>query len=339
MSCNNCNPCGHSVTNTAACESLPSQIQNFSDQFFGTIVKTEVDGEVVWNLPCNLGVGLPNNQRGSGEGLACYFLRLFMDGIIGLTGPPGLTGEPGEDGNNAYTVTLQAFVQPTLGNPNIQVLTAFNPAIIEGLYVFIQTSGWYQVSTATDTGVLFLTLHTPLPGAPAVINAGKLVIPSGVPGASITGNPGPPGPPGPPGSNATSFSVNEGVYFAPIGTDYQLGIAYAAVDFVNSSPQVLLTNAGRYRVSVVADLVGLAGVLTSDKAFLKLRNTSSSADVDGSEHQLSNFVDTARSQITIIARVETTGANQTIALFGKADTAARIAVVALNTTVVYDQLS
>lgn len=133
--------------------------------------------------------------------------------------------------------------------------------------------------------------------------------------------------------------MNEGVYFAPIGTDYQLGIAYAAVDFTNSSPQILLTNAGRYRVSVVADLVGLAGVLTSDKAFLKLRNTSSSADVDGSEHQLSNFVDTARGQITIIARVETTGANQTIGLFGKADTAARIAVVALNTTVVYDQLS
>lgn len=334
-----CNPCNTGLTNTAACESLPSQIQNFADAFFGTIVKTEVNGEVIWNLPCNLGTGLPNNQRGEGEGLACYFLRLFMDGIVGLTGPQGEDGVAGADGRNAYTVTLQGFVQPSAAAPNIQVLTPYNPAIVEGLYVFIATSGWYQVTTATTEGVLFLTLHTALPGAPAFINAGKLVIPSGVPGASVQGQQGQQGIQGNPGSNATSFSVNEGVYFAPIGTDYQLGITYAAVDFVNSSPQVLLTNAGRYRVSVVADLVGLAGVLTSDKAFLKLHNTSSSTDVAGSEHQLSNFVDTARSQITIIARVETTGANQTIALFGKADTAARIAVVALNTTVVYDQLS
>lgn len=338
MSCN-CNPCGSSVTNTAACESLPSQIQNFSDAFFGTIVKTEVDGEVVWNLPCNLETGLPNNQRGAGEGLACYFLRLFMEGIIGLTGPQGETGPAGADGNNAYTVTLQAFNQPSAGNPNIQVLTPFNPAIVTGLYVFIQTSGWYQVSSANPDGTLFLVLHTALPGAPAVINAGKLVIPSGVPGASIVGPQGPQGPQGPAGSNATSFSVNEGQYFAPVGTDYNLQIAYAAVDFVNSSPQVLLTTQGRYRVSVVADLVGLTGVLITDDAFLKLRNTSTSTDVDGSEHFINNFVDGSRAQITIIARVETTGANQTIALFGKADTADRIAVVALQTTVVFDQLS
>jgi hypothetical protein len=262
-----------------------------------------------------------------------------MDGIIGLTGPQGQTGASGAEGNNAYTVTLTAFTQPSVGNPNIQVLTPYNPAIVEALYVFIQTSGWYQVTQTTTEGMLLLTLHTALPGAPATINAGKLVIPSGVPGASITGPQGAPGIQGPPGSNATSFSVNEGVYFAPVGTDYNLQVSYAAVDFVNSSPQVLLTTQGRYRVSVVADVIGLTGVLVTDDAFLKLRNTSTSTDVSGSEHAINNLVDGARAQITIIARVETTGANQTIALFGKADTADKIAVIALNTTVVYDQLS
>src|SRR6185436_11523721 len=140
MSCGSCgdnpnlrhnceDPCHRSTTNTAACESLPSQISNFTTQFFGVVTKTEVDGAVVWSLPCSLDVGLPANPRGSGEGLACYFLRLFADGIIGLTGPKGDSGTPGTDGRNAYTVTLHSFTQPTSGNPNIQVSTAFNPAV------------------------------------------------------------------------------------------------------------------------------------------------------------------------------------------------------------------
>lgn len=337
MSCN-CSPCGDtSVTNTAACESLPSQIENFTKQFFGTVVKTEVDGVVTWSLPCNLDVGLPNNARGADEGLACYFLRLFMEGITGLTGPKGEDGTPGTAGRNAYTVTLQGFTQPSSGDPNIQVLTAYNPAILPGLYVFIDTSGWYQVTTADVSGVLFLTLHTALPGAPATINAGRLVVPAGVPG--INGTDGTNGTNGTNGADGVSLATDNGFYFAPIGTDYQLGVTYAAVDFVNSSPAVVLPATGTYRVAVVADLVGLTGVLTSDKAFLKLRNTSTSTDIDGSEHLLSNIIDTGRAQLTIIVRVNTTAPNQTIALFGKADTAARIAVVALNTTVAYERLA
>lgn len=334
-----CNPCNQSVPNTAACESLPSQIENFTEAFFGTVVKTEVDGEVIWSLPCNLDVGLPNNARGAGEGLACYFLRLFEEGITGLSGPQGEPGTPGTAGRNAYTVTLQAFAQPTSGNPNVQVLTAYNPAILESLYVFIATSGWYQVTTADTSGVLFLTLHTALAGAPAIINAGKLVVPSGVPGASVAGPQGPQGPQGNPGTNATAFTTDNGLYFAPIGTDHQLDVTYAAVDFVNSSAAVQLPAQGTYRVSVVADLVGLPTVLTTDRAFLKLYNVSAAAEISGSEHLVSNFTDVIRSQITIITRVITTAPNQTIAVYGKADTAAKIAVVALHTTITYERLS
>lgn len=147
MSCNT-NPCRTHQHNTAACESLPSQISNFTAQFFGEVVKTEIDGAVAWSLPCGLETGLPNNPRGSGEGLACYFLRLFEEGIIGLTGPAGIQGTPGCNGFNAYTVTLLSFQQPTLAFPGVQVLTAFNPGILEGSYVFIATSGLYLVNNA-----------------------------------------------------------------------------------------------------------------------------------------------------------------------------------------------
>lgn len=338
MSC--CNPCNStSLTNTAACESLPSQIQNFTTQFFGEVIKTEVDGQVIWTLPCDLGVGLPNNARGVDEGLACYFLRLFGEGIVGLTGPGGEDGDTGADGRNAYTVTLQGFAQPTPEAPNIQVLTAYNPGIVVGLYVFIQTSGWYQVTTADVSGILFLTLHTALPGAPATINAGKLVIPSGVPGAPGVGTQGIQGVPGPAGNDATSFSVNNGEYFAPIGTNYPLTVTYAAVDFVNSSPTIQLSAAGTYRVTAVADVVGTAGVATSDLASLKLRNTTTSTDIDGSEHEVSFLSDTQRAQITIIVKVTTTAVNQTIALFGKCTTATRISVVALHTNMTYERLA
>lgn len=336
---NTCNPCNTTLTNTAACESLPSQIQNFTEQFFGTVIKTEVDGVVTWSLPCNLDVGLPNNARGADEGLACYFLRLFGEGIIGLTGPQGEPGTTGQDGNNAYTVTLQSFTQPSSASPNIQVLTAYNPAILVGEYIFIQTSGWYQVSATDVGGSVFATLYQALPGAPETINAGKLVIPAGTPGASVVGPAGPTGAQGPPGSNAEAFSITNGEYFAPVGTNDNLGVTYVAIDFTNSSPQLLLPAAGQYRVTVVADLVGLPTVLTTDRAFLKLRNTTLASDVDGSEHAVSNFADTIRSQITISVRVTTTAANQTVALYGKADTADKIAVVALNTNLTYMRMS
>jgi len=176
--CSN-NPCAITQHNTAACESLPSQISNFTLQFFGTVVKTEIDGVVSWSLPCNLDTGLPNNPRGADEGLACYFLRLFQDGIVGLTGPQGAQGCPGKDGFNAYTVTLQAFTQPTAESPTLTLLTQFSPVIVTGLNVFIQGSGYYQVTGANSSGLVFLTLIRPVSGASGTISAGKIVVPTG----------------------------------------------------------------------------------------------------------------------------------------------------------------
>lgn len=333
---NCCNPCNSvSETNTAACESLPSQIENFTKQFFGTVIKTEVNGAVEWSLPCSLDTGLPNNPRDDGEGLACYFLRLFSEGIIGLTGPPGEPGFDGAPGRNAYTVTLAAFVQPTLANPNVTVLTSANPAILEELYVFIATSGWYVVNDTDTSGALFLTLVKPVSNPPAIVTAGKLVVPSGFPGASVTGPPGPQGTPGPPGNPAEAFTVNNGMFFANSGTDYNTQITYAAVTFVSSTPSVILTAIGKYLMTVVVGVKGLATVALTDKVTLKLRNTTISGDIDGSEKGITNLVDTEEKQVIINVIVETDAVNQTIALFAKATTANKISVVANATTITF----
>lgn len=344
MSCRSCgshhhnsceNPCRITSHNTPACESLPSQIQNFSNQFFGTVVKTEVDGQVVWSLPCNLDVGLENNPRSVDEGLACYFLRLFEDGITGRTGPQGLPGVNGTNGNNAYTVTLVQFTQPSAGNPNIQVRTAYNPGILQDSYVFVQGSGWYTV-TATDTdGNLFLQLIQAVssvsPGN--TVTAGKLVVvsgPQGLQGPAGASVQGPPGAQGPPGSTVT---LENDFYFATAGTDHQLQATYGAVNFVNSAPELLLESAGKHLVTVVATVAGEAGVAPPDAAILKLVNTSTVTDVPGSEQNITNIDEDQFSQIIINAIVTTSGANQTVALYGRASGADIIAVIALNTTI------
>lgn len=340
MSCNGSeNPCRTTILNTAACESLPSQIENFTKQFFGSVVKTEVNGVVSWSLPCNLDTGLPNNPRTVGEGLACYFLRLFDEGIIGLTGPQGNSGANGTAGRNAYTVTLAAFAQPSSGAPNTQVLTSYNPAILEGLNVFIDGSGWYVVTLNDPSGTLFLTLLQALPGAPAVIPAGRLVVPSGFQGASIVGPQGPQGPQGIQGPAGNTFTSTNGFYFAPVGTDYNLQVVYAPVNFVNSSPQVLLPEIGRYKINSSTDILGLGGVALTDAAVFKLRDVTTNGDVPGSEHEGSSFIPGGRDNIAIDAHYDTTQANTTIALYGRATTANVISAVALHTTLSFVRLS
>jgi len=335
------NPCAVTQSNTAACESLPSQIQNFSDQFFGAVIKTEVDGVVSWSLPCNLDTGLTNNPRASDEGLACYFLRLFEEGIIGLTGPAGATGEAGEDGRNAYTVTLQSFEQPGISNPNGQLLTQFNPGIIPGLDVFIAGSGWYSVTGTDGNGVLFLTLNRGLPNVPegSIVSAGKLVVPSGISNPGVAGPAGPQGPAGATGPAGTTPLISNGFYFTNAGTNYNLTGAYAQVGFITSDPEVLLPTAGTYLITAVIDLVGLAGVATSDIADCKLRDNLLIADISGSEHSTSNFINTERRQIFINV-IFTTASNSTpVIVLGRATSPGVIAVVAAHTTISFTKLA
>lgn len=336
--CQTCTPCGVSETNTAACESLSSQIQNFVDQFFGSVIKSEEDGQVVWSLPCSLEIGLQNNPRAVGEGLACYFLRLFSQGIIGATGPAGEPGAPGADGKNAFTITLASFSQPTLGSPNIQISTLFNPALLEGLYIFIDQSGWYQITATDGAGALWLTLVKELSGASATITAGKLVVPSGFPGVSVTGPQGPQGPQGLQGGPGVSHTAINGMYYAEVGTNDNLGIAYAVIDFVNSSARLLLHGQGTFQITVTVDFVGLTGIVDTDQVFFRLQNDDTLVVLPGSEHATSEISQDELRTMSFTVNTVTTGDNQQVSLQGKCTTVDKVAVVALRTTLTYVKL-
>jgi hypothetical protein len=295
MSCSNCNsnlsescnnPCGTGAGNTAQCESLPSQIQNFTDQFFGSVVKTEVNGQVVWSLPCSLDIGLPANPRAVGEGLACYFLRLFRDGISGLMGPKGNPGTPGANGRNAFSVTTQAFGQPSINNPFAQIVIVPNPSIVAGLGVFIQNSGYYQVTNVAPGGVVFVTLLSPLPSAPAVIPAGSIVTPGAAQGATgLTGTQGPQGlvgPQGVQGAPGVSFTGTNGqvTFFdssgnLPVGAlDYIVTAAWANVDFTSGLFEFAPAAAGTYLINVAVSVQGTVNVLTTDVISLTLASST-----------------------------------------------------------------
>jgi hypothetical protein len=316
---------------------LPSQIENFTKAFFGEIVKTESNGLVQW-VPCNLDVGLENNTREDGEGLACYFLRLFREGIVGLTGPQGETGNPGTNGFNAYSVTLLGFTQPTLGNPNVQVRSLYNPALIENLNIFIQGSGWYLVNSADTGGFLQLTLTSPLSGVSGTIPAGRLVIPAGYPGASVTGPTGPQGTPGVQGDPGESFTETNGQYDTAVGVDYALQATSTAIAFTTSSPQVLLPAAGSYLITATVALEGETGVAANDIVTLNLFNTSIAALVPGSVQSVSNVVDTQRLQVVINVICNTDAAGQTVALYGDCTTSDVVTVIADRTVLTYVRL-
>lgn len=333
------NPCAVTVTNTPACEALPSQISNFTDQFFGAVTKTEVDGQVRWVLPCNLETGLENNPRADAEGLACYFLRLFEEGITGATGPQGPAGGDGSDGRNAYTVTLQSFTQPTLGAPNIVLRTSYNPAVLTSLYIFVQGSGWYLVTNTDFSGNVWATLQRPLSGVSGTIGAGRLVVPSGFPGESVVGPQGVQGVAGPQGTPGESFTAeNSQVNFAG-GTDYALPVAYAAVNFVAGNPQVLLPTQGTYKITCTVAITAQAGVVAADVVSVKLYNVSNAVDVPASEQSINQLVDTQREQLVIDVLYTTDGNSKTVALYGNCTTAGAANLIAARTVINYVRLA
>lgn len=333
------NPCAVSVVNTAACETLPSQIENFTKQFFGEVTKSEVNGQVSWILPCSLDIGLTNNPRAEDEGLACYFLRLFREGIIGLTGPQGATGAAGTNGNNAYTVTTQSFVQPTLASPNVTVKTSANPAILPGLEVFIGSAGWFTVNTVSADGTLFLTLIQGLSSASGTITAGKLVLPTGPPGRSVIGATGPQGPAGPQGTPGASFTATNGQFSTAAGTNYKLQVTFAELNFVTGLSQVLLPTSGTYLLTAVLPILGLPGVATTDVVAFRFRNSTAGFTIAESEQRKSNLINGENNQVVLSVIYTSSGDNQTIKVQGSCTTADMVEVVAARTVVHFVKLS
>jgi len=296
--CGNCNPCTACPENTVNCETLPSAIDNFTQQFFGKIERTVIDGKIAWILPCDLNVGLEGNPRGDDESLACYFLRLFREGIIGQLGPKGDTGAQGTNGRNAYTVITSAFDAPTAENPNSQFTVIPSPVISVGQTVFVSTLGWLVITDIFEGSTVFTTLIELIPGSAAVITPGQLVLPTGPRGLSIkgdtgdqgakgdqgeqgvlgaTGAPGATGPTGPAGAAATNSNgtVTGGT------TDFTLTTINQKIDFGTNDFDLTLPTAGTYLV--LFQFGGLNNSGTSRTWTFKLRNQTTSTDIPNSE--------------------------------------------------------
>lgn len=313
MACSNCQNnqcqdcsrnCGGTPCDTecpeanANCESLPSTLENFINHFFGKVTKTTVNGEVVWTLPCNLGTGLPNNPRGDNEGLACYFIRLFADGIIGLTGPVGDTGPQGADGNHAYTVMTTSFTTPSEAAPSVQFNIIPSPVVSQGQTVFIPRIGWFEITSVFQGETVFATLLELVPSPLAAANAGTLVLPVGPRGLTITGPQGAQGLiglTGPQGAIGNTGATGAVGATGPAGaiatnanqehlggtTDYTMTNAYAKVDFGTADLEVTLPTAGTYLVHVIISGFNNSGA--AREWDFKLFNSTTAADVLNSE--------------------------------------------------------
>lgn len=337
MSCNSChnsycsgNPCCACPTNSADCETLPSALQNFIDSFFGSVVKTEVNGVVTWVLPCNLDVGLPANPRLDGEGLACYFLRLFNEGITGLIGPAGDNGAAGPAGRNAWTVITSAFAHPTLAAPNVSFTFIPSPVVSEGQTVFIPGSGWYIIDSIFNGEVAFAHLVEEIPFPVAIVGPGTLLLPVGQRGRSITGPQGPQGPqgnPGTPGATGATGIPGPAGATGPAGTpvtnsnatdtggttDYTMTATYARVDFGLDDMEITLPAVGRYLV--FCTLAGVNDSTAQRRWTVKFFDFTNTLDVPLSETTKSMVDSPLINGLHIFAIVTTAIPNTVIQLY------------------------
>jgi hypothetical protein len=294
------NPCRSCPPNKADCETLPSALQNFVDAFFGSVTKTEINGEVRWILPCNLDIGLPGNPRADGEGLACYFLRLFRDGINGLEGPTGAPGVAGADGPTPWTILLTAFVQPSSGGTvNFNIVAS--PSVTVGQTVFIPGSGYYIVTSRVSNSV-FAQLIEAVPSPNVVTVPGTIVLPCGPRGLTITGPPGTPGSQGPTGAQGVPGPTGPTGATGPTGptgavttnnngqvvitgaTDFTVTNADQKISFGVDDPEVNLPVAGTYYVFArfrCFNDVGSGNNLSWD---FYMNNQTTATPVPGGEH-------------------------------------------------------
>lgn len=349
------NPCNKPP---GGCDLLPTQLDAFTTQFFGNQLGKIVSGDsIAWQLPCGLDVGTAANPRLPGESLACYFLRLFEAGVTGIIGTQGAQGLPGACGQDAFTVTLQNFTQPTPQDPYVAVTTRPGFSLVPGLPVEIQGSGYYIVQDAESDGATLLQLTQPFVGAPAVIPAGSIVIASGLPGAIIKGPrglqgpagiQGPQGAQGPPAASATQGPPGPTIHlpsniagFSPLVADPQHGFPPVpnptTLQVLTNSYAVIGTNPSNTLTFTTPD-ASLATYYVLFRVFSSLSNlnpapsttgtnsfkvTGPSGDVDGTNRSLIWVSDTRANtgewSIIPVILVNNTGAVASWTVFGKSN--------------------
>ena len=325
---NQCTPCNTDCgQNSATCETLPSALENFVTQFFGSVQKTEINGKVTWVLPCDLDVGLPANPRGAGEGLACYFKRLFEDGINGLQGNQGDTGAAGAPGRNAYTITTSAFNPPTVPGHTIQVTIIASPVIAVGETIFIPGAGWYVVTEVFQGTTVFATLLEPTPVVLSLVHAGTVMLPTGPRGLSITGPQGLQGPKGDTGATgamgatggvgatgatgpAGATATNSNATIKGGSSDYVVTNSYAKIDFGTTDLQATLAVAGTYLVMVFLEGNQTTGGSISWSA--KLNNQSTATDYPDTQTNFKVDSSAVHDTFCLAGIVTTSAVNQVV---------------------------
>ena len=209
---------------------MTSALDNFILSFYGTVTKVlnETDCTATWTLPCDLDVGLENNPREDGEGLACYFLRLFQDGITGATGPQGPAGADGADGDNGYTQTTSEFTLPAQADPwedsdTVEVDVETPGVCLVESFIFIDGAGWVYI-----TGKIGSTL-TIKPVSSVIAPSNPVPVGSSV---IITGPEGPQGSVGPQGPQGAAGAAGAGGAAGAAGAAGASSITQTSEDFV-----------------------------------------------------------------------------------------------------------
>lgn len=224
-----CPPCSPCESPDGSGETLTNQLDQFIADIFGVVTKTEVNGVVQWTLPCDLATGLPNNPRLPGEGLGCYFLRLFSEGVVGITGPTGETGSDGAGGVSGFARVSADFATPVENGPLFSFTLISEPnvvpaALAAGMVLYVDGAGWAQVVSVVGTSVVASLIRATTSPA-AYISAGSAVFISGPPGPTVagpkgdrgdTGLVGPAGPAGPAGgAGAAGAAGAAGTTYSP----------------------------------------------------------------------------------------------------------------------------
>lgn len=95
MDTENCHLCNADTPYpSVSAESVPSLIDNLTYALYGLITKTVVSGRVNWTIPCdpNSDASIWGYTRNAGEGLMCYFLRVFQSANPAII-PSGTAGQ------------------------------------------------------------------------------------------------------------------------------------------------------------------------------------------------------------------------------------------------------
>jgi hypothetical protein len=103
---------------------------------------------------------------------------------VSPSGINGTDGTDGADGIDAFTFSTASFTQPAVGSSvSVGVVSGTWAAV--GQYVYVQSAGYYTVSSASSTS-LTLTLQSAIASVGATVATGRQVSPAGITGTSGT---------------------------------------------------------------------------------------------------------------------------------------------------------